>query len=115
MDEAGRAYVKTAIPDTRPNEALKANVYLKQGRLAVAQDWARARGLSADDEISYLGEFEHLTLARVLLHRSAPPEALGSVFAVLETAGGVGLIVGSAGVQLLVDTAGEDLFIYSNQ
>ena len=35
--------------------------------MAKAQDWAHARGLSADDEISYLGEFEHLTLARVLM------------------------------------------------
>ena len=46
---------------------MKAKVYLKQGRLAKALDWVRARGLSADDEISYLGEFEHLTLARVLM------------------------------------------------
>jgi LuxR family maltose regulon positive regulatory protein len=67
LDEAGQVYVKTPIPDTRPIEALKAKVYLKQDRLAKAQDWARGRGLSADDEISYLGEFEHLTLARVLL------------------------------------------------
>ena len=67
LDEARRVYVKNPIPDTRPIEALKAKVYLKQGRLAKAQDWARARGLSADDEISYLGEFEHLTLARVLM------------------------------------------------
>jgi LuxR family maltose regulon positive regulatory protein len=42
-------------------------VYLKEGRLAKAQDWAHARGPSADDEISYLGEFEHLTLVRVLM------------------------------------------------
>jgi LuxR family maltose regulon positive regulatory protein len=67
LDEAGRAYVKTPIPDTRPVEALKANIYLKQGRLAKALDWARARGLAASDEISYLGEFEHLILARILL------------------------------------------------
>jgi len=67
LDEAGRVYVKTPIPDTRPIEALKAKVYLKQGRLAEAQDWARVRGLSADDKISYLGEFEHLTLARALM------------------------------------------------
>jgi LuxR family maltose regulon positive regulatory protein len=67
LDEARRVYVKTSIPDTRPIEALKAKVYLKQGRLALAEDWARARGLSADDEISYLGEFEHLTLVRVLM------------------------------------------------
>ncbi len=67
LDEASRAYVKTPIPDVRPTEALKAKVYLKQGRLAKAQDWARTRELAADDEISYLGEFEHLTLARILL------------------------------------------------
>ncbi len=42
-------------------------MYLKQGQLAKAQDWVRERGLTADDEISYLGEFEHLTLARVLI------------------------------------------------
>jgi LuxR family maltose regulon positive regulatory protein len=67
LDEARRVYVKNPVPDTRPIEALKAKVYLKQGRLALAKDWAHARGLSADDEISYLGEFEHLTLARVLM------------------------------------------------
>jgi LuxR family transcriptional regulator, maltose regulon positive regulatory protein len=67
LDKAGRAYVKNPIPDTRPIEALKAKVYLKQGRLVKAQVWARTRGLSADDEVSYLGEFEHLTLARVLM------------------------------------------------
>jgi LuxR family maltose regulon positive regulatory protein len=67
LDEARRVYVKTPIPDTRPIEALKAKVYLKQGRLAKALDWARARGLSADGEISYLGEFEYLILARVLM------------------------------------------------
>jgi LuxR family maltose regulon positive regulatory protein len=67
LDEARRVYVKTPIPDTRPIEALKAKVYLKQGRLAKALDWVRARGLLADDEISYLGEFEHLILGRVLM------------------------------------------------
>ena len=67
LDEARRVYVKNPVPDTRPIDALKAKVYLKQGRLAQAQDWAHERGLSADDEISYLGEFEHLTLARVLI------------------------------------------------
>ena len=67
LDEARGVYVKNPVPDTRPIEALKAKVYLKQGRLALAQDWVHARGLSADDEISYLGEFEHLTLARVLM------------------------------------------------
>ncbi|HSK88995.1 MAG TPA: LuxR C-terminal-related transcriptional regulator, partial [Anaerolineales bacterium] len=67
LDEARRVYVKNPIPDTRPIEALKAKVYLKQGRLALAQQWVHTRGLSADDDISYLGEFEHLTLVRVMM------------------------------------------------
>ncbi len=75
LDEARGAYVKTPIPDARPIDALKAKVYLKQGRLAKAQDWVHVRELSAEDEINYLNEFEHLTFAWVLMseyqsHRS---------------------------------------------
>ncbi len=66
LDEARRVYVKNPVPDTRPIGALKAKLYLKHGRLALAWDWVRAQGLTSDDEISYLSEFEHLTLARVL-------------------------------------------------
>ena len=67
LDEAQLRYVKTLIPDIRPIEALKANIYLKQGRLDKAEDWARLRGLSMGDEVNYLNEFEHLILARVLI------------------------------------------------
>ena len=35
-----------------------------------ALDWAREQGLSVDDDLSYVREFEHITLARVLLARS---------------------------------------------
>ena len=34
-----------------------------------ALDWAREQGLSAEDDLCYLREFEHITLARVLLAR----------------------------------------------
>jgi LuxR family maltose regulon positive regulatory protein len=67
LDEARRVYIRTLIPDTRPVEAWKARVYLKQGRLSHAQDWARELRLTVDDDLSYLREFEHLTLARVLV------------------------------------------------
>lgn len=40
------------------------------GRLGEALGWARERGLSAEDDISYLREFEHITLARILLAQS---------------------------------------------
>jgi LuxR family maltose regulon positive regulatory protein len=65
LDEAKRGYVQTLVPDLRPIAALKACIYLKQGRLEKARAWAAERGLSLADEVSYLQEFEHLTLARL--------------------------------------------------
>ncbi|HNB54638.1 MAG TPA: LuxR C-terminal-related transcriptional regulator, partial [Anaerolineales bacterium] len=67
LDQAQRGYVKNPIPILRPVAAQKARVYLRQGRLDKAQAWVRARALSVTDEASYLGEYEHLTLARVRL------------------------------------------------
>ena len=65
LDEANRVYIQTLVPDLRPIAALKARIYLKQGRPDKAQAWAAERGLSLADEVSYLHEFEHLTLARL--------------------------------------------------
>lgn len=65
LDEAKRVYIKTVVPDLRPIAALKARVYLKQGQPDKARAWAAERGLSLADEVSYLHEFEHLTLARL--------------------------------------------------
>jgi len=67
LDEAQRGYVKNPIPTLQPIEARKARIYLKQGRLDMAQAWAQARSLSVRDEASYPGEYEHLTLARIHL------------------------------------------------
>jgi LuxR family transcriptional regulator, maltose regulon positive regulatory protein len=55
----------------RPIAALRARVWLAQGRVGAALDWARERGLSAEDDLSYLREFEHVTLARALLAQHA--------------------------------------------
>ena len=65
LDEAKQVYIQTLVPDLRPLAAMKARIYLKQGRLDKAQAWAAERGLSLSDEVSYLHEFEHLTLARL--------------------------------------------------
>jgi LuxR family transcriptional regulator, maltose regulon positive regulatory protein len=69
LDEAGRRYVGDFSPDVRPVAALKARLWIAKGMLAEAVDWARERGLGAADELSYVHELEHLTLARLLLAR----------------------------------------------
>jgi LuxR family maltose regulon positive regulatory protein len=56
-------------PNVRPVAAWKARVWVAQGRLEEARGWAHEQDLSAEDELSYLREFEHITLARILLAR----------------------------------------------
>ncbi len=72
LDEATRANGTNPVPASRPIEALKARVHLKQGRLDKAQAWARERGVTLEDEVSYLMEYEHLTLVRVRLAEGSP-------------------------------------------
>jgi LuxR family transcriptional regulator, maltose regulon positive regulatory protein len=67
LEEAKRFYIKTLIPHTRPIDAIKARIYLKQGRFSKAQKWVNEQGLSVDDDLIYVHEFEHIILARVLL------------------------------------------------
>ncbi len=68
LDEAERQYVRNPLPD-RSIAALKARVWIRQGKLTEALSWVSEHGLSTDDDLSYLREFEHLTLARVLIAR----------------------------------------------
>jgi LuxR family transcriptional regulator, maltose regulon positive regulatory protein len=77
--EAERLYVSDFFPNVRPVPALRARVYLAQGKWGDALGWARERGLSTDDELSYLHEFEHITLARALLARYAAEHGEHSV------------------------------------
>jgi LuxR family maltose regulon positive regulatory protein len=69
LNEAERLYVGDFFPNVRPVPALKARLRVARGELGEALGWARERGLSVADELSYLREFEHITLARVLLAR----------------------------------------------
>jgi LuxR family maltose regulon positive regulatory protein len=57
------------MPDLLPAAALKTRAWARLGRLPEALEWAREAGVSVDDEMSYPREFEHVTLARVLVAR----------------------------------------------
>ena len=67
LHEAERLYASDFFPNVRPLAGLKARVWVAQGRLGEALGWAREQSLSTHDKLSYLREFEHITLARVLL------------------------------------------------
>jgi LuxR family maltose regulon positive regulatory protein len=67
LDQAGRLYDGNFSPNVRPIATRKARVWLAQGRLGEALGWVREQGLSVENELGYLQEFDHITLARLLL------------------------------------------------
>jgi LuxR family maltose regulon positive regulatory protein len=65
LREAEHLNLEPYFPDIRPVAALKTRVRIGQGRLTEALNWVRERNLSVNDELSFMQEFEHITLARI--------------------------------------------------
>lgn len=97
LDEAERVYIRSPLPDVHPTPALKTRIWLKQGKLADALGWVREQALSVEDEFQFAREYDHVTLARVLIavgksNRQAEPldkasRLLGSLLQVAEKSG----------------------------
>ncbi|HLO15204.1 MAG TPA: LuxR C-terminal-related transcriptional regulator, partial [Anaerolineales bacterium] len=69
LDEAQRLYIRSPLPDFCPISAMKARIWVAQGKLTKTLEWVREQGISVEDALTYLREFEHVTLARVLIAR----------------------------------------------
>ena len=119
LDEAERAYVADFFPNVRPVAAMRARSHLLQGELAEALAWVRERGLSARDDLSYVREFEHVTLARVLLalHRTERSEEslqdavrlLDRLLAAAESGGRTGTVIEILTLQALTHQTHGDM------
>jgi LuxR family transcriptional regulator, maltose regulon positive regulatory protein len=79
LDEAQRLYIRSPLPDFCPISAMKARIWVAQGKLTKTLEWVREQGISVEDAPSYLREFEHVTLARVLIARYKSNRGTGSV------------------------------------
>ena len=87
LHEAERVYVADFSPQVHPIHATRARVLVGAGNLAAAAAWARDHGVDDQDDVSYLREYEHLTLARVLLAQhttGSAPDALGRSLRLLD-------------------------------
>ncbi len=72
FDEADGHYDGSDFfPHTHPIPAQRARVLLARGDLRQALGWAREHHVSPEDELSHLREFEHITLARLLVAQHA--------------------------------------------
>jgi LuxR family maltose regulon positive regulatory protein len=118
-DEAETLYRAGFYPDVRPIVAMRARVQIAAGELTSATAWADERGLGVDEEPDFLHEFEHLTLARLMLaqHRAGGSAAqVPEVLTLLERlhtaatdAGRDGSILEIRMVQALAHHAAGDL------
>ena len=120
LDEAEPLYVSDFSPNVHPTSALRARVWIKQGELEKALDWARDRKLSIEEDPSYLREFEQITFVRILLSQyqsdhliSLLHDALGYLLARLlkaaEEGGRIGSVIEILILQALAYQMQEDI------
>lgn len=71
LAEAERLFNSDFSPNVRPLPAVRARLHIRLGDLAAARRWAAGAGVAIDDDTDYLREYEHVTLARLLLAEQA--------------------------------------------
>lgn len=76
LAEAEACHRRDPLPVVRSVAAMKARVQLVLGDVAAAGLWATGQGLRRDDTLSFLREYDHITLARVLIARESLEEAI---------------------------------------
>jgi LuxR family maltose regulon positive regulatory protein len=74
--DAAKLYDTDYSPKARPITATIARIQLAAGNVAAAAQWAIDTEVSSADRPSYLREYEHLTLARLLLASERAAEAV---------------------------------------
>ena len=72
LDEAEALYEGDFSPNIRPVPAVRARAWIRQGRRDEVLAWLERVGPSTTDELSYVHEFEHVTVARALLAEHSP-------------------------------------------
>jgi LuxR family transcriptional regulator, maltose regulon positive regulatory protein len=112
MGEAGQVELSSQVVALfNPVPSLRARLLLAQGDVSVAAQWAKAAGLSPEDEPDYPREPAYLLLARVLLAQDRPGPALTLLQRLLAAAasqGRIGNVIEIQALQALALTARGD-------
>jgi len=102
MGEAGQVELSPQVVALfNPMPAQRARLLLAQGDVTAASQWAKAAGLSPEDEPDYPREQAYLLLARVLLAQDRPGPALTLLQRLLATAASQGRIGNVIEIQAL--------------
>ncbi len=112
MGEAGQAGLSPLVVALfNPVPSQRARLLLAQGDVTAASQWAKAAGLSPEDEPDYPREPPYLLLARVLLAQDRPGPALTLLQRLLATAasqGRIGSVIEIQALRALALAADDD-------
>jgi LuxR family maltose regulon positive regulatory protein len=112
LEQGAIRYRAGFYPDVRPIAAVRARLHLAEGDLPAAAAWADRARVSVDDSPDYLREYQHLTLARLVLARDPGSHAVLDLLARLEAAalrtGRQGSVLEIRVLQALAHHAGGD-------
>ena len=110
--DAGRVFFADFSPVVMPIPALKARLLIAQGQLAPAREWADRARVRAADDVTYVGQFDLATLARLLLAEGRIDEAVtltGRLVTPAREGGWVGAAIDALVVQARARHARGDL------
>jgi len=110
LAEAEQHYRHGFFPESRPIGGLKARVRIGQGRLPEAMVWVIDQDLSTSGELSYLREFGHITLARLLIAQHTADPSSG---AATEASGLLARLLDAAEAGGRIGSANEILVLQS--
>jgi LuxR family maltose regulon positive regulatory protein len=97
LDAAEPLYQPGFFPEVEPIPAQLARVRIDQGRLLDAREWARRNDVSLDRAPDFRGEYDALTLVRLVLAEHRAEDALAPITAVEDVEAQLDRIVAAAG------------------
>ncbi|MGH3458770.1 LuxR C-terminal-related transcriptional regulator [Aeromicrobium sp.] len=112
LDQAESLYRRGFYPEVRPVAAVKARLQIAAGDMTSAHVWADHSGIDVGDDPDYLHEYEHLTLARLLLAQKnciAVLDLLERLNKAANDAGREGSVLEIRVLQALAHHAADDL------
>ena len=94
LNEAMHRYRRGFFAEARPIDAIRARIWIAQNRLVEARTWTEQNAIDPQDDLSYLNEYAHTTLARLLIAERSPRsiDLLNRLLEAAETGGRSGVV-----------------------
>jgi LuxR family maltose regulon positive regulatory protein len=105
LTEADATVRRDPLPVVRPVAAMKARIRIAQGDVASAERWANEEAVLEDEPLSFLREYEHITLARLLIAQHSMERAnslLERIATHARTGGRTGSVIEALALQALL-------------